>query len=72
MAVIYLKDVATLKLVAENCTGCGFCVDVCPHQILTMSGGKVSIADLDLCIECGACVLNCPFDALSLGNTGPG
>ncbi|MBI4332684.1 MAG: 4Fe-4S binding protein [Chloroflexi bacterium] len=72
MTIVYLKDVATLKLAAEKCTGCGFCVEVCPHQVLTTDGGKVSIADLDLCIECGACVLNCPFDALSLGNTGPG
>lgn len=72
MAVAYLKDVATLRLAADKCTGCGFCVAVCPHQILAMDGGKIAVSDLDLCIECGACVINCPFNALSVDNTGCG
>lgn len=72
MGLVYLKDAATLKLDQGKCTGCGFCLDVCPHEVLSIYDSKVSIIDLSHCIECGACVLNCPFDALSLGQRGPG
>lgn len=62
----YLKNVASLKLDSELCTGCGICLDVCPHEVLAAREKKVYIADLDACMECGACALNCPFNALSV------
>jgi len=60
----YLKNVATLSLAAEKCTGCGKCAEVCPHGVLDMDGGRAGIADKDSCIECGACALNCAAEAL--------
>jgi len=57
--MIYLKNVTTLRLVAESCTGCGLCVTVCPHEVLTLSNGKIEIANRDACMECGACARNC-------------
>lgn len=60
----YLKNVSTLKHDAAKCTGCGACLDVCPHHVFVPSGNKVAIADLDGCMECGACQRNCPFGAI--------
>ena len=62
----YLKKVATLKLDAEKCTGCGKCIEVCPRQVLVMREHKAAIVDLDACIECGACRQNCAFDAVTV------
>lgn len=62
----YLKDVSTLKIYSDKCTGCGKCIEVCPHRVLAMTNGKSEIVDKDSCIECGACVKNCPFNALEV------
>lgn len=62
----YLKDVVTLKLQNERCTGCGVCVDVCPHQVLMLDNKKVRIVDKDRCMECGACAKNCAFSAIQV------
>ncbi len=32
----YLKDVVTLDLDSERCTGCGRCVEVCPHAVFAI------------------------------------
>ncbi|MFH2204946.1 MAG: mercury methylation ferredoxin HgcB [Elusimicrobiota bacterium] len=60
----YLSGVSTLALDAAKCTGCGFCLDVCPHEVFQLADKKAVIADLDACMECGACALNCPTQAL--------
>ena len=62
----YLKDVATLALAAEKCTGCGRCAEVCPHGVFDIAGRKARITDKDLCMECGACAKNCPLAAISV------
>lgn len=71
----YLKNVSSLRLESELCTGCGRCIEVCPHAVFRRRNGnhrgKVEIADLDRCIECGACMMNCAFGALRV-DTGVG
>jgi NAD-dependent dihydropyrimidine dehydrogenase PreA subunit len=67
----YLRNIATLEFFKDRCTGCGRCVEVCPHRVFTMNQKEVIIADRDRCIECGACVMNCQFDALQV-QTGVG
>ena len=62
--LIYLKDVVTLKLDPEKCIGCGMCLLVCPHAVLSLTNGKVDIVNRDACMECGACAQNCPVNAL--------
>lgn len=53
-----------ITLNAENCTGCGTCVDVCPHRVLELQEKKAILAHEERCIECGACQLNCHDDAV--------
>lgn len=62
----YLKDVVTLKLDIDKCTGCGLCKVVCPHEVFELKEKKAFIKDKDLCMECGACSLNCPSDAIEV------
>jgi len=62
----YIKDVVTLELNKEKCTGCGMCTIVCPHAVFAISEAKASVLDRDACMECGACVQNCPVGALSV------
>lgn len=67
----YLKNVATLNLSVEVCTGCGRCTEVCPHEVFRIVERKAQIMDKDLCMECGACMLNCPVHAITV-KTGVG
>jgi ferredoxin len=62
--MVYLKNVTTLRLDPENCIGCGIFAEVCPHEVLTFSEGKIRIANRDACMECGACSRNCPVQAV--------
>ncbi len=62
----YLAGVTSLLLLSERCTGCGTCLDVCPHNVFTLENKKAVILDRDRCMECGACAINCAFGALSV------
>jgi NAD-dependent dihydropyrimidine dehydrogenase PreA subunit len=62
----YLKNAATLTLDTHKCTGCGQCLDVCPHQVFQMHHRKAVIFDRDSCMECGACQTNCPWGAITV------
>lgn len=66
----YLRN-ATLKFDPEKCTGCGRCVEVCPHGVFELKDKKVSAAHADRCMECGACAINCAFRAVTV-NAGVG
>ncbi len=67
----YLANTASLQYAAEKCTGCGRCVEVCPHGVFELRDKRAAITDRDLCMECGACAKNCDFGALSV-NAGVG
>jgi ferredoxin len=62
----YLKNVVTLELDREKCTGCGMCMEVCPHHVFRLEAGKAEIQERDNCMECGACAKNCPFEAIGV------
>ena len=62
----YLKNVVTLRLHADRCTGCTMCTIVCPHGVFEMQDGTAATIDRDACMECGACALNCPADAIEV------
>lgn len=60
----YLTNVSTLGVEEKACIGCGRCLEVCPHQVISLEGRRVRIQDLDACMECGACARNCPAGAI--------
>jgi ferredoxin len=64
--LVYLKDVVTLQMDSEACSGCAMCATVCPRGVFEISHKKAQIADRDSCIECGACALNCPSGAVTV------
>ncbi len=66
MQLKYLENVATLKLDAQKCSGCGMCLDVCPQEVFVLENKLARIIDLDACMECGACAINCPEGALTV------
>jgi len=62
----YLKDVVTLELDREKCTGCMMCIQVCPHHVFELKEKRAALVQKNLCMECGACALNCPEEAISV------
>ena len=67
MKLEYIKGVATLTMRdASKCTGCGQCMDVCPHNVFRVENGKAVIRNKDACMECGACKKNCPAGILDV------
>lgn len=65
-SLIYLKDVVTLRVNPDLCTGCGTCLEVCPHEVLYLYKKRVGMRNRDACMECGACSRNCPVGAVSV------
>ncbi len=63
---VYLKDVVSLRLDSDRCTGCGMCLVVCPHGVMVQYNDQVTVQDRDACMECGACAMNCPVQAVSV------
>lgn len=49
---------------AQQCKGCGMCVDFCPVRAIAVN--DVAVIDARTCIGCGACVDECPFGAISM------
>ena len=62
----YLKNVVTLRLLPDKCTGCERCTEVCPHGVFKVKNGKAAIHEIDSCMECGGCALNCPVEAIEV------
>jgi NAD-dependent dihydropyrimidine dehydrogenase PreA subunit len=62
----YIGNGSSLRIAAEHCTGCGACVDVCPHAVLEVHERGAVVVARGRCMECGACRLNCPSHAIDV------
>jgi len=64
----YIMNGESLKINSEKCTGCGICVEVCPHAVLAVTEKKAVVTDKRTCMECGACARNCPVAAITVSS----
>ena len=46
-----------------KCTGCGYCVNVCPQGAIKIENNEAFV-HRELCVECGTCVTVCPVNAI--------
>jgi len=53
-----------LKIIIEECVGCGVCIKACPFDALELVDGKAVVNEK--CTLCGICVSSCKFNALEL------
>jgi 2-oxoglutarate ferredoxin oxidoreductase subunit delta len=61
------------KIDEDRCKGCGLCVEVCPKNVLEISG-RVNAkgyfpacqARPEDCVFCGTCFIMCPDVAISI------
>jgi len=52
-------------IVADRCTGCGKCIEVCPNDVFAgFEGDQPTIARRGDCHTCFLCELYCPVDAI--------
>ena len=58
------NDMSHPVIDADECIGCGICVDACPQEVLEVVGGKADVVNEDACIACGDCVEDCPMGAI--------
>ncbi|MBU0508815.1 4Fe-4S binding protein [bacterium] len=49
----------------DDCTHCGFCMDVCHFHAREMMDGKL-VERIDACYGCGLCVSACPEECISM------
>ena len=49
---------------ADECIGCGICVDAGPQEVLEVVNGVAAPVNEDNCIACGDCVEECPMGAI--------
>ena len=50
---------------AEECIGCGICVDACPQEALEVVDGTCEPVNEESCVGCGECLEECPMGAIT-------
>jgi len=56
----------SLKVLVDECIGCGGCEYACPTGALTKTDSFLGLFEIDpyTCDDCGLCVSKCPYDAI--------
>lgn len=52
-----------LKIIADVCTGCTHCMNVCPTAAIRIKYGKATLNEA-ACTDCGMCLKSCPQQAI--------
>ncbi len=60
------RGVEMPAVLETRCTGCGWCVEVCPTQCLAMGAHLPSLPRPLDCVSCTLCALVCPADAIEM------
>jgi ferredoxin len=53
------------KVIAEKCTACGICIDICPTKTIVLENNKAFV-EIDNCRNCKMCMRVCPENAFIL------
>jgi len=60
-----------VKIIADRCKGCGFCVEYCPKDVLVLSQGfnrkgyhPPEVVKQGECVNCNLCEMICPDFAI--------
>lgn len=64
---------AEIKVIAERCKSCGYCIKFCPKNVIAL-GDKVNskgyeyiqAVNMDACTGCCACARMCPDGAIEV------
>jgi 2-oxoglutarate ferredoxin oxidoreductase subunit delta len=69
----------TVVIIADRCKGCGFCVEYCPKEVLTMSEDfnrkgyhPPAVVKKGECVNCNLCEMICPDFAIFCVPAGSG
>ncbi len=60
------KDLFSLSVNPEKCTGCTLCAKVCPADAIRGEKKKTHFIDQDNCIRCAECYRTCKFKAIEI------
>jgi NAD-dependent dihydropyrimidine dehydrogenase PreA subunit len=59
-------DYKWLPVVSDYCTGCGKCVEICPHECLGLVWEFATLQRAEDCVSEGDCVEVCPHEGIRM------